>query len=528
MTNTTNLTNENQINSLETTISCYLAPYKQILILGLGVSGVASLKFFAQYGNLPIVAVDDSSAVLDKAKQVFALKIYRNAVIFTKFNSGIDYSLPTLVVASPGIPLYLPRPHPIIDLISCQPKSLITCDLAIFQQIFGGNTYIGITGTNGKSTTTALTDFVFNRLNIKTYSGGNIGNSCFDLINSSNYSCENNYVLEASSYQLSLMNYCCFNIASLSNITPDHLERHGGFANYCQAKMSIFRQQTATDFAIINIDNKTSANIYYNFKNHNFLAKTIAITTTESNRKILESANFAVAIFKGILYHNLEGDIKSISCSSEFLRGQHNDANLATAFAIIKSYIAIKNLSPQYYKKQQEEQNLWANVITRIGDQNIVDNIVDFRGLSHRLQIVKTINFQDSKINFINDSKATNAESTEVALKSFDNIFWILGGVAKEGGISILEKYFYKINKAYLVGESSKEFAKILLKNNVSFVFAETLDNAVKIAWQDLSTKQNVAEKNLLLSPACASFDQWQNFEKRGEAFYDIIKNINI
>jgi UDP-N-acetylmuramoylalanine--D-glutamate ligase len=528
MTKTTNLTNENRTNSLEATISCYLAPYKQILILGLGISGVASLEFFAQYGNLPIVAVDDSSAVLDKAKQAFALRIYRNSIMFTKFNGEIDYSLPTLVVASPGIPLYLPSPHPIIDLISCQPKSLITCDLAIFQQIFGKNIYIGITGTNGKSTTTALTDFVFNRLNIKTYSGGNIGNSCFELVNSSNYSDDANYVVEASSYQLSLMNYCRFNIASLSNITPDHLERHGGFVNYCQAKMNIFRQQTAKDFAIINIDNKTSANIYYNFKNHNFLAKTIAITTKESNKKILESANFAVAIFKETLYHNLDGDIKSISCSSEFLRGEHNDANLATTFAIIKSYRAIKNLSSQDHKTQQEEQNLRSDAISNISDQNIVENIVDFRGLSHRLQIVRTINFQDSKINFINDSKATNAESTEVALKSFDNIFWILGGVAKEGGISILEKYFHKIKKAYLVGESSKEFAKILLKNNVSFVFAETLDNAVKIAWHDLSAQQNVAERNLLLSPACASFDQWQNFEKRGEAFCDVIKNINI
>ena len=166
----------------------------------------------------------------------------------------------------------------------------------------------------------------------------------------------------------------------------------------------------------------------------------------------------------------------------------------------------------------------WRETINRNTEleQKIIAAIKKFKGLRHRMQLLGNVD----GINFINDSKATNAESTENALKSYENIFWILGGKQKEGGISSLQPYFNKVAKAYLIGEATEEFAKVLSKNNVEFAKCIDLKNAFNAAFLD-AKKSGLKERNILLSPACASFDQWKNFEERGDYFCREFDEIN-
>jgi UDP-N-acetylmuramoylalanine--D-glutamate ligase len=392
------------------------------------------------------------------------------------FSKRVTYDTDTIISFAPGIPLHFPKPHKILEICK-KTGATLACDIEIFYRKNRDANFIAITGTNGKSTTTALSGFIFKELGISAEIGGNIGVPCFDLPTSENY------IFETSSYQLDLLSQTHFHIAALLNITPDHLDRHGSMAGYIEAKKRIFRNQTEKDFALIDIDNENSRKVFDELKaDKNFRATLVPIST----KKIQENG---VALFGGKLVNKIGGENSELELKSEFLRGEHNDQNMAFAFTIA-----------------------W---LSQIADQNkIVAAIKKFRGLRHRMQIVGKI----GEIKFINDSKATNAESTEHALKAYENIFWILGGKAKDGGISTLQPYFKKIRKAFLIGEATEEFAQILEKNSVDFEKCGDLKTAFEKAFSD-AKKSSLTEKNVLLSPACASFDQWKNFEQRGDYF---------
>ena len=436
------------------------------VVYGLGISGLSTAKFLAKNGE-DVVTTDDNEKTLSDLRLVKP--------------DEIKYDAATIISFAPGIPLYFPKPHKILEIVK-KTGATLACDIEIFYRRNSEKNFIAITGTNGKSTTTALSGFIFKELGIPAEIGGNIGVPCFDLPHSKNY------IFETSSYQLDLLSQTHFHIAALLNITPDHLDRHGSMAGYIEAKKRIFRNQTEKDFALIDVDNENSRKVFDELKaDKNFRATLVPIST----KKIQENG---VALFGGKLVNKIGGENSELELKSEFLRGEHNDQNMAFAFAITFLCARRKAIG--------------------VSQDEIISAIKKFKGLHHRMQIIGKI----GEIKFINDSKATNAESTENALKAYENIFWILGGRAKDGGISTLQPYFKKIHKAFLIGEATEEFAKILEKNSVNFEKCGDLKTAFEKAFLE-AKKSSLTEKNIILSPACASFDQWKNFELRGDYF---------
>jgi UDP-N-acetylmuramoylalanine--D-glutamate ligase len=464
---------------------------KKFLVYGIGISGNATIKSLLERG-FEVIVSDDSRALLDNLKQTLLpesnLKIINNI-------QEINWQNIECLILAAGIPLKYPLPNPIVVLAQ-RYNCKIVCDvemLYLFNQLAK---FIGITGTNGKSTTTALTHHIFQLANKKSFMGGNIGIGALALPDLSQ---NESYILEISSYQLDLIKKTRFNIASLINITPDHLDRHKNMAGYIESKKKIFVNQQVGDFAIINIDNTASKTVFEELKN-NSLATLIPIST----KKIVQNG---VSIIGNIIYNNIDNKKSIIDLGERlFLKGEHNAQNIAFAFA-----------------------NCFLSNIT---EEKIVMAIKTFEGLKHRMQLVKKID----NINLVNDSKATNADSSENALKSFDNIYWILGGRSKDGGIESLQKYFSKIKFAFLIGEATEQFAKTL-EGKVSFLRCKNLETAFKKAFEKASCKtldnstieskvkirklksEGDKEKTILFSPSCASFDQWKNFEERGNFF---------
>ena len=457
----------------------------KIIVYGLGISGLSTAKALNEK-NFQVIATDDNQSAIDVNAQKYQNINFKNL-------EQISFDEKTVISFAPGIPLYFPKPHKILEI--CQKtQAKLACDIEIFYELnHKNNNFIGITGTNGKSTTTALTGYIFEKLTIPSKIGGNIGIACFDLPqNQSNF----NYILEVSSYQLDLITNTRFNIACLLNITPDHIDRHGSFEGYITAKKRIFLNQNSQDFAIIDNDNSNSLKVFEDLQNDkNFKANLVAIST----KKIPQNG---VAVIDKKVFVNLENQKFQFEINP-ILKGEHNRQNIACALAIICCHL-IKNSQFSSQKIQQ-----------------IIEIIEEFKGLKHRMQLIRKIN----EISFVNDSKATNAESTENALKAYENIFWIVGGKAKEGGIEGLKPYFHKIKKAYLIGEASEDFAKILEKNSVNYEKCQTLKNAFDKSLIDAKSS-NLIEKNIILSPACASFDQWKNFEERGDFFCKLVNDI--
>ncbi len=448
------------------------------VIYGLGISGISAAKFLAKSG-FEVIATDDNENSLKNQKI--------EGVNFLPV-AEINFDEKTIISFAPGIPLHYPQPHKILEITQKTGAKLV-CDIEIFYQLNQNNNFIAVTGTNGKSTTTALTGFIFQNLGIPAEIGGNIGVPCFDLPQKQN---NFSYIFETSSFQLDLISKSHFQIAALLNITPDHIDRHGSIENYIKAKKAIFRNQIAGDFALIDVDNHNSKSVFEDLiKDENFQATIIGISTKRLAKNPNENL---ISLINSKLTCQIFGQNFSLNLESEFLRGEHNDQNMAFAFAITHCFAKKNSI--------------------KISPEKIIATITKFKGLRHRLQLVG----EKYGIKFINDSKATNAESSENALKAYEQIFWILGGKAKDGGIKILEPYFSKITKAYLIGAASDEFAKFLAEKKVDFVKCENLDNAFKMAVSD-AKNSNLIQKNILLSPACASFDQWKNFEQRGDYF---------
>ena len=455
---------------------------KKFIVFGIGISGIATVKFLLK-NKYQVIAADDNSSSLINLAEKFNDK---NLIIADNLQK-INWQDVSALVLSPGIALKYPEPHKAVVLAK-KNNCPILGDVELLYLFNSKAQYIGITGTNGKSTTTALVGHIFKENNMKSFTGGNIGLPCLDLASQDP---DISYILEMSSYQLDLISKTRFNIATLLNITEDHLDRHLNMKGYIAAKKRIFLNQKQGDFAVINIDDNNCRQIYQQLKSDpEFKASLIAISTNN----ITENG---ISVIDNMLYNNIGSKSTAKLPDLPALRGEHNAQNIAAAFA-----------------------NCF---LTKISQNNIIESLKNFHGLKHRLQLVATIN----NINFINDSKGTNANSTKYALKAYDNIYWILGGKSKEGGIKSLKNYFSKIKYAFLIGQSQEEFAKILADNKVKYYKCDNLENAFKQAYQiaKADEKDNLT-KNILLSPACASFDQWPNFEVRGDYFCKLVNKL--
>ena len=455
---------------------------KKFGVIGLAKTGIAAISSLLASGA-EVFAWDDKQ----ETRESFAnIKNLAKAQLLSP-SEWNWYELEALIL-SPGVPFKYPQPHIAVKLAK-DANVRITSDIELLCEAQPNTPKIAITGTNGKSTTTSLIAHILKNAGFngfKIEAGGNIGTPALALEPIGTDGC---YVLELSSYQLDLIDKAHFNISILLNITPDHIDRHGDMSGYVEAKQHIFDRQNKNDFAIVNIDDDYSASIYSALK-QTAKSKIIAIS-------VINPLKQGIFVDKsGVLHDKCDPEnqltVKLFDIVN--LTGKHNWQNAAFAYAACKSF----SVSPKDIEK----------------------GLRTFPGLRHRLQFVATIH----GVRFINDSKATNADATSYALLPFTNIYWIAGGKPKEGGISSLSHSFNSIVHAFLIGEAEEEFAKEL-DGKVQYTKCGTLANAVAAAAGRAfaDRKQNAV---VLFSPACASFDQWKNFEERGDAFCTLVENI--
>ena len=445
-----------------------------LAVFGLGRTGITA-ALSLQRGGAKVWAWDDNEKVRAAAEKQGVTLLDLNRINWRDCDA---------LVLSPGVPDKLPKAHWTAKGAKAAGVPII-CDIEIFAREVSARDesdrpkIIAITGTNGKSTTTSLIGHVLKACGKDAQIGGNIGRGVLDL---DKMHAGTHYVLELSSYQLERTNSLRANAAVFLNLSPDHLERHGDMAGYEKAKRRIFDNQTSADAVIIGVDSEATKRIH-------------SEVTAQNGRRIFpvsvkKCLGRGVSVMKGKLYcntHHKAVEICDLS-KAKTLEGLHNHQNAAIAFAAVQSL----GVDPQAIGKA----------------------IQTFPGLAHRMETIG----KAGPVRFVNDSKATNADAAMQALKSYDNIFWIAGGEAKAGGIEPLSDLFSNISKAYLIGNAGPEFHKTLTKKKVKHKVSGELEKAVLCATRDAmaSKKPNPI---VLLSPACASFDQFKNFEIRGDAF---------
>lgn len=441
---------------------------KTVALFGLGGSGIATAQAIAA-GGAKVIAWDDNPDSVARAQ---------NAGIETGDLRQVDWKRFSSFILSPGVPLTHPRPHWTVDLAKAAGVEIIG-DVELFvreRNLARKNTpFIAITGTNGKSTTTALIAHIIKSSGRDMQLGGNIGTAVMTLQPPDD---DRYYVVECSSYQIDLAPSLNPTAGILLNLTPDHLDRHGTMQHYGEIKE---RLVAGSDTAIVGVDDSFCATIADRLERTGKRVIRISKRMPILNGYFAEGANLIHAARNG--ERNVVASLAGIGS----LRGEHNAQNALAAFAACRS--------------------------VGLSEGEINAGLKTFPGLAHRMEQVAKL----GKTLFVNDSKATNAEAAAPALSSFPRIYWIAGGLPKEGGIASLSGFFPRIAKAYLIGEAAPQFAATL-GQAAPFEISGTIGAAVEHAARD-AAKDGSTEPVVLLSPACASFDQFQNFEKRGEAF---------
>jgi UDP-N-acetylmuramoylalanine--D-glutamate ligase len=438
------------------------------VVLGLARSGLATVRAL-QAAGVDCVTWDDNATARDAAAKMGAIIVEP---------ADIDWSRITALIISPGIPSHLPRPHPVAAAARAAGKRIV-CDIELLARAQRTAGFVGITGTNGKSTTTALIGHILAEAGLPCEVGGNIGRGALDL---APLGADGIYVLELSSYQLELLETFRANVAVWLNITPDHIDRHGDMAGYVAAKENIFAHQRPGDCAVIGVDDEPSRKVYERLS-----ARTgIAAIPVRLERPVAGGVSFRAGML-------IDADGYSVDFSQvPTLPGDHNAQNAACAWATCR----------------------WLDVPR----EKIVAGLKTYPGLPHRQERVASV----GKVTYVNDSKATNADATARALSSYRDIYWILGGQAKEGGVAPLAPWFDRIRHAFLIGEATELFAG-QLEGRLAYSRCGDLKSALEAA-HALAQRQSAGSHDdgpavVLLSPACASWDQWKSYEHRGDAF---------
>lgn len=436
----------------------------KIAVLGLARSGLAAARSLAQSGA-EVIAWDDTPARRAAASD--------HGIAIVDLNDH-DWAGTRGLVLSPGIPIRLPRPHPVVA--AAQRRHVpVFGDVEVFARAraaLPAHRLVGITGTNGKSTTTALIGHILSQAGREVAVGGNIGTAVMGL---QPLPAGGIYVFELSSYQIEQTLSLAADVAVLLNITPDHLDRHGDMQGYAAAKAHLFAMQKPSQTAIVALDDGYSRAIAKSVP-----ARLIAVS---GSKRVKDG----VYVKDGALVDARLGKPRTISRQADWpaLIGIHNAQNAAAAAAVALAL------------------DVDAGAIDR--------GLRSFAGLAHRLQPVATWR----GIRFINDSKATNTDAAATALASFEQpVHWIVGGRAKAKGLGAIRRQLGHVAKAYLVGEAAPLFAR-LLAPHVPVTDCGSIDQAVKAAAADCGQGGGI----VLLAPACASFDQYADFEARGDAF---------
>jgi UDP-N-acetylmuramoylalanine--D-glutamate ligase len=450
---------------------------KTVAVFGLGKSGLLAAGALIKGGAKVIVFDDNEKSVADA--QFAGLKAQNLR--------EVDWSAVSALLLAPGVPLTHPKPHWSVMLARKNDVEVIG-DIELFcreRAASGLNCpLVAITGTNGKSTTTALTSHLLRSAGRDVQMGGNIGVPALAL---EPFADSRTYVLEISSYQVDLAHSLHATVGVLLNVSEDHLDRHGTMENYAALKMLVLAAVENGGTAVVAVDDRYTREAATRIERAGKTLVRVSASTplrdgyyAEGTRIVRAKANNAhpVAQLTGI----------------GSLRGQHNAQNAACAIA--------------------------ACVALGVDLGAIQKGLASFPGLAHRMQEVG----RKGNVLFVNDSKATNADSAAKALGSFHDIYWIAGGKPKTGGITSLAKFFPRIRKAYLIGEAAGEFGKTL-DGVVPYEMSGIMSAAVDAAGRD-AEGSGLKEAVVLLSPACASFDQFRNFEVRGQAFTELVRAI--
>ena len=446
---------------------------RNVAVFGLGMSGIATARALG-LGGANAVAWDDNETARTTA---------REAGIWIAPPDQWDWPALDMLVLSPGVPLTHPEPHAIVERARAAGVEIVG-DTELFcrerrHQALPGKV-VAITGTNGKSTTSALIAHLLSSAGCDTALGGNIGKAVLDL---PPFASGRHYVLEYSSFQIDLTPGLDADVSVLLNIQPDHLDRHGTLENYAAIKARIFNRLGPQQCGIIGGDSDLTRRLAEQWP---FPAARRVVSTDIP-------VGDGVYVRDGLLFESNGGAIESpISLYGiPALRGAHNWENAAAAYAAARAL--------------------------GLSREGIIEGLRSFPGLAHRMEEVGRL----GRVAFINDSKATNADAAARALACFDPIFWIVGGRPKEGGLTGLEPYHPRVAKAYLIGEAAVDFAR-QLDGRVAYEHCGTLENAVAAASRD-ALRSSAREPVVLLSPACASYDQFPNFAERGDAFRRLV-----
>lgn len=450
---------------------------KKVAVFGLGLSGIASAEALVA-GGATVHVWDDNEKGRDAAKAAGLTVVDLNIA---------DWDAYSALILAPGVPLTHPEPHWTVKRAQAAGVEVIG-DTELFcrqHRELGSKAKIAaITGTNGKSTTTALTAHLLQAAGRRTAIGGNFGTAVLAL---DEFADDMHYVIEYSSFQIDLTPTFAADTACLLNITPDHIDRHGTLEHYAEVKARIFARMGAGDTAVIGVDEELSAGV---------AALHASSPMTLKRISVLGPVADGVYAQDGTLIEVADGEaLPPISLAGiGSLRGAHNWQNAAAAYAMTR-----------------------ALGLTR---EEITAGLKTFPGLVHRMEEVGRL----GSVLFVNDSKATNADAAGKALASFDSIYWIIGGVPKTGGLAGLEAYFSRVRRAYLIGAAAEDFGNFL-EGRVATKMCSTLDAAVAAAARDAAASAD-KEPVVLLSPACASYDQYPNFNVRGDAFKALVAGL--
>ncbi|GEC14136.1 UDP-N-acetylmuramoyl-L-alanine--D-glutamate ligase [Nitrobacter winogradskyi] len=448
---------------------------KTVAVFGLGGSGLASCHAL-KAGGAEVIAGDDNTDNLAKAA--------RAGFITADLRNVVWANLAALVLA-PGVPLTHPSPH--WSVLAARHAGVeVIGDIELFCRERARHApdapFIAITGTNGKSTTTALVAHLMREAGHDVQMGGNIGTAILSLEPPRRGRV---HVIEMSSYQIDLAPSLDPSVGILLNLSPDHLDRHGTIEHYAQVKERLIAAVQPQGTAVVGVDDHWCAAVADRQEQAGRSVVRVSVKrplahgiSVEQDRIVLVSGGARSEI----------ADIGGIGS----LRGRHNAQNAACASA--------------------------AALALGVSREILQQDLRSFPGLAHRMEQVG----RKAHVLFVNDSKGTNADATEKALSSFDEIFWIAGGKPKSGGIASLDAFFPRIRKAYLIGAAAQEFAATL-EGKVAYEISGTLEAAVPAAARDAEGAGR-AGAVVLLSPACASFDQFRNFEVRGDRFRELVQ----
>ncbi len=445
---------------------------QRFAVVGLGRNGLPAAQALASMGA-SVVAWDDNP----KAREAAEIDAGRFGYE-VRDPDGDDFAFDALVL-SPGIPHIRPRVHPIAARALAAGVPILTDAELLYRAVRAAGSrarFVGVTGTNGKSTTTALLAHILEIAGVAVAAGANLGPAALSLP----FLPDNGvYVLEMSSYMLERLATIRFHAAVMLNLSPDHIERHGDMDGYVRAKSAIFARQTDSDLAVIGVDDDWGG-------------EALRLSGSKARVVRVSGGPDADVFYRDGVLCDAAGPILTMS-EAPTLPGAHNAQNAAAASSMA--------------------------LFLGVSRADIAAGLRSYPGLPHRQQLIITID----GIAFINDSKATNADSTAWALGCHDRIVWIAGGMAKEGGIEALAPYFPRLVQTFLIGQDAPILAATLAEHGIAHETVGTLEAAVPAA---LAAARATGTPVVLLSPACASFDQFSGFDARGDRFADLARSL--